>query len=93
MVPAATEGLSGKRPDGRAPPPGSQARLPVRPDPLDQAGRPVCDLSSSSYQAILEAAGRFAALAYAEAHRRGAAHTRQLVSVMESPKCCLTHEA
>jgi len=41
----------------------------------------------------LEAAGRFAALVYAEAHRRGAAHTRQLVSVMESQKCCLTLEA
>jgi len=78
MVPAATAGRAGKAGDGRAGTREAKLACLFTQTTLDQDGRPVRDPHSSSYLATFEPAERFGQLVAAEAHRRGAAHIRQL---------------
>jgi hypothetical protein len=79
MVAAATEGRPGKDPDGQAHTREVKLACCFTQTALDQDGRPVRDLRSSSYLATFEPAIRFRQLVDAEARRRGSEHIRQLV--------------
>ena len=79
MVAAETEGRAGKAEDGKAHTREVKLACLFTQTALDDDGRPVRDLGSSSYLATFEPAGRFGQLVDAEARRRGAGHIRQLV--------------
>jgi hypothetical protein len=79
MIPAATEGRAGKRPDGRAHTREVKLACLFTQTTVNDHGHPVRDPDSSSYLATFAPAAAFAQLVAAEARRRGADHIRQLV--------------
>lgn len=79
MVPAATTGRAGKASDGRARTREVKLAALFTQTRIDDDGRPVRDPASTSYLASFAPAAEFATLVAAEARRRGADDTRQLV--------------
>ncbi|MGH3620417.1 MAG: ISKra4 family transposase [Sciscionella sp.] len=79
MVPAATRGRAGKYPDGRARTREVTLACLFTQTRVDTKVRPVRDPDSASYLGTFAPADEFATLVHAEALRRGAEHTRQLV--------------
>jgi len=79
MVSAAVAGRAGKAADGRARTREVKLAALFTQTRIDDNGRPVRDPDSTSYLASLAPAADFATLVAAEARRRGADHTRQLV--------------
>jgi hypothetical protein len=79
MVPTATCGRVGKRPDGRARTREVKLACLFTQTRLDAQGRPVRDPDSTSYVGSFASAEQFATLVAAEARRRGADAIRQLV--------------
>lgn len=79
MVPAETAGRAGKGPDGRARTREVKLACVFTQTTIDDDGHPVRDEASSSYLATFAPAVQFGKLMAAEAKRRGADHTRQLV--------------
>lgn len=79
MVPAATSGRAGKASDGRARTREVKLAALFTQTRIDDDGRPVRDPASTSYLASFAPAAEFATLVAAEARRRGADDTRQLV--------------
>jgi hypothetical protein len=79
MIPAETEGRTGKAEDARARTREVKLACLFTQTTVDDDGHPVRDPGSSSYLATFAPAARFAHLVDAEARRRGAEHIRQLV--------------
>jgi hypothetical protein len=79
VIPAETEGRDGKGEDGTARTREVKLCCCFTQTSLDEDGRPVRDLASSSYLATFAPAAGFGTLMAAEARRRGAGHVRQLV--------------
>jgi hypothetical protein len=79
MVGAAVAGRPGKYPDGRARTREVKLAALFTQTRTDDEGRPVRDPDSTTYLASFAPATEFATLVHAEARRRGADHTRQLV--------------
>lgn len=78
-VPADTAGRRGKDPDGRARTREVKLGCVFTGTGLDERGRPVREIGSSSYVATFETAERFGSLVYAEARRRGIGAARRVV--------------
>ncbi|MEX0706111.1 MAG: ISKra4 family transposase [Nitriliruptoraceae bacterium] len=78
-IPAATQGRSGKQPDGRAATREVKLACLFTQSGLDDDGYAVRDPGSSSYLATFAPAEDFGTLAYAEAARRGIAQARRTV--------------
>ena len=81
MTPAVTRARAGKGPDGHARTREVKLAAVFTQTRLDEKGRPVRDLDSTSYLATLEPVEHFAGLVQAEARRRGSDHIRQLVVI------------
>ena len=79
MTAAETAGRAGKHADGRAHTREAKLACLFTQTSLDEDGRPVRDLDSTSYLATLNPVDTFADLLHAEARRRGSEHIRQLV--------------
>jgi hypothetical protein len=79
MVPAATQGRTGKGLDGRARTREVKLACLFTQTRVDTDGRPVRDPDSTSYLGTFAPAGEFATLVHAEARRRGSDHIRQLI--------------
>jgi hypothetical protein len=79
VIPAETEGRTGKADDGNAHTREVKLCCVFTQASLDEKGRPVRDPCSSSYLATFAPAAGFGTLMAAEARRRGAGRIRQLV--------------
>ncbi|WP_051998861.1 ISKra4 family transposase [Gordonia rhizosphera] len=79
MTAAAVAGRTGKAADGRAHTREVKLAAVFTQTTIDDEGRPLRDPDSTSYVASFATSGDFAPLAAAEATRRGAEQTRQLV--------------
>lgn len=79
VVPAAATGRAGKGEEGRARTREVKLACLFTQTALDDDGRPVRDPGTCSYVHTLDPVEAFSTLVHAEALRRGAEHTRQLV--------------